>query len=52
MNLFKIILIVFAIAGFLAFILLFAILRALGKADSQRMGGMVMCAYLLPVNLP
>jgi len=36
MSLFKVILIVFAIAGFLAFILLFAILRALGKADSQQ----------------
>ena len=36
MNLFKIILIVFAIAGFLAFILLFIILRALGKVNSQQ----------------
>jgi len=36
MNLFKVILIVFVIAGFLAFILLFVILRALGKVDSQQ----------------
>ncbi len=36
MNLFKVILIVFVIAGFLAFVLLFAILRALGKVDSKQ----------------
>ncbi len=36
MNLFKIILIVFAIAGFLAFILLFLILQILGSTNSQQ----------------